>query len=149
MKLFLTVLAWIYLVVGLLSLSLPFAVLSSALTGEWNALTVIMMLPALFLGIGLIWLSVAYLREKRENIAESMATLTGILAWLSINTVTIDFADPVEEKFGTFAILGVIFIPILIGVMTTKFMRIFIRRAYERKSDQGGVINSESLRSST
>jgi predicted MPP superfamily phosphohydrolase len=149
MKLFLKVLAWIYLAVGLLALSLPFAVLSSALTGQWNALSIIMMLPALFLAIGLIWLSVTYLREKRKNVAESMATLTGILVWLSINTATIDFAEPVEEKFGTFAIFGVIFLPIFVGMMATKLMRMFIRKAYEQSSDQGGVINSESLRSST
>jgi hypothetical protein len=149
MKLILTVLAWIFLVVGLLSLSLPFAVLSSALTGEWNAFSIVIMLPALFLGIGLIWISVTYLREKRKNVAESMATLTGILVWITINGVTIDFADLVEERFGVFALFGVVFLPIFLGMMTTRFMKIFIRRAYKRNSDQGGVINSESLRSST
>ncbi len=149
MKLILTVLSWLYLVVGLLALSLPIAVLSSAFRGEWNSLSLFMMLPALFLSIGLIWISVTFLREKRENIAESMATLTGLLLWITINTKAINYVDVIDEKFGAFAGFGVILLPIIIGVGATKLMKRLIRRAYEQKSDQGGVINSESLRSST
>ena len=146
MKLILTVLSWIYLVIGLLALSLPIAVISSAFRGEWNSLSLFMMLPALFLAIGFIWISITYLREKSENIAESMATLTGILLWITINTKVINYVDLVDDRFGTLAGFGVILLPIIIGVGATKSMKYFIRRAYEQKSDQGGVINSESLR---
>jgi len=109
----------------------------------------IMMLPALSLAFGLIWISITFLREKRENVADSMATLTGILLWVTINTKAINYIDVVDEKFGALAGFGVILLPIIIGVGATKSMKFFIRRAYEQKSDQGGVINSESLRSST
>jgi len=149
MKLILTVLSWLYLVVGLLALALPIAVLSSVFKGEWNSLSMIMMLPALSLAFGLIWISITFLREKRENVADSMATLTGILLWVTINTKAINYIDVVDEKFGALAGFGVILLPIIIGVGATKSMKFFIRRAYEQKSDQGGVINSESLRSST
>ncbi|MEM7791171.1 MAG: hypothetical protein AAF546_07210, partial [Verrucomicrobiota bacterium] len=149
MKLILTFLSWFYLVIGLLALSLPIAVLSSAFRGEWNSLSLFMMLPSLFLAIGLIWISITFLREKRENIAESMATLTGILLWITINTKALDYLDMVDDRFGALAGFGVILLPIIVGVGATKSMKFFIRRAYEQKSDQGGVINSESLRSST
>jgi len=149
MKRILTILSWLYLVIGLLGLSLPIAVVSSAFKGEWNSLSLFSMLPVLFLAIGLIWISITFLREKRENVAESLATLTGLMLWLIINTKAVQCIEVANEKFGALAGFGVILLPVIIGVGATKWMKSLIRRAYEEKSDQGGMINSESLRSST
>ena len=142
MKAVLSILAWLYLVAGLLSLSLPIAVLSSAISGEWNALSLFLMLPALFLGIGSIWLSVTYLREKEKNAAESMATLTGIAVWLVLNASLIDFVEPFDEKYGTLAGFGIVISPIIMGVITTKLMKASINRTYHKQYEPDGLGNA-------
>lgn len=139
MKLILTALSWLALIVGLLMLTLPIAVLSSAFSKEWNMLSIAIMLPALAMSIGLILVSIAFLRKKGKKEANSIATLTGFMTWISINAMTIDFADSAEEKFGALAIFGVLLLPIFLGMMTTRVMKAFIRKTYEPSSEPVGI----------
>ena len=134
----LTLMAWMYLVIGLASLSLPIAVVSYALSGKWNVFAAFMAISALCIGIGLIWISVTYLREKGRVVAESMATFTGTLLWLLINTKSIGYVEVIDEKFGALAGFGVILLPIIISIGITNSMKFLIHRTYEGASHLDG-----------
>jgi hypothetical protein len=148
MKLILTALSWLFLIKGiLLFLSLAILVWLPVFYRELNLFSVIMIVmafSALALSVGFIFGSINFLRKKGEKEAYRIATLTGFFVWITVNSMTIKLADPAEE-FETVAAFGLIFLlPILLGIISTRVIKILTRKAYDPNSEPGGIVNDEA-----
>ena len=131
MKILLKVLSWAFLVLGILSLSVPISLLVSALSGEGNTFSLAAILPTAALSLGMGWFSLSFLKRKGRKTANRIATLSGFLVWLSTKSAALEFSESAQESFGKWAIIAVIFLPVCLGILTTKIMKFFIRKAYE------------------
>lgn len=134
MKAFLTALSWLMLLLGIFSLSVPVTLLSSVFSGEWSAFTLAAIVPTLVLAISMGWFSASFLKRKGMRAANRMAYVAGFFVWISTKSLAYDYSADAQEHFGKWALLAVVLLPVLLGIFTTKTIKLIIRKAYEADS---------------
>jgi hypothetical protein len=113
MKTPLLIIAWLVALLGAFSVALvPFEFLKALLNSEKTMPSLILMVPALCIGSGLLVIALRFVRKKDSESAVVLSQGAGLAAWMSTSGITRKYIH-VESLVSVVAAFG---IPILIGV---------------------------------
>lgn len=120
-------LAVLLILAGLASLGIPVGVVGVISQSEFDPVELFFVLLALLYAWAAIGYSVAYLRKREVKRASSMATVAGFTVWALANARAVIYLEAVEERFGLFASTMLFFLPIVLGIGVTRYLKRVVR----------------------
>lgn len=99
----------------------------SIVRGEFEPAQLFYLVLMLLYAWAAIGYSVSYLRTKKVKRAYSIATVTGFTVWALVNAQAVVYLEWVEDRAGLFAAIVLLFLPIVLGIGVTRYLKRGIR----------------------